>query len=97
MKECAKVFRAKFGPTPTSEIPLPPQHEHPPAVTLAEVDELIKSGVIVGGMIPKVNSCLEALKGGGVNKTHIVDARLPHALLLEFFTDQGVGTQIIKV
>ncbi len=65
-------------------------------LTLSEVDELIKSGVIVSGMIPKVNSCVEALKGGGVHKTHIVDARLPHALLLEFFTDQGVGTQIIK-
>lgn len=65
-------------------------------LTLTEVDDLIKSGVIVGGMIPKVASCVEALKGGGVHKTHIVDARMPHALLLEFFTDQGVGTQIIK-
>jgi acetylglutamate kinase len=65
-------------------------------LTLAQVDELIKSGVIVGGMIPKVNCCVEALKSGGVNKTHIVDARMPHALLLEFFTDRGVGTQIIK-
>ena len=65
-------------------------------LTLAQVDELIKSDVIVGGMIPKVSSCVEALKGGGVNKTHIVDARMAHALLLEFFTDQGVGTQIIK-
>jgi len=65
-------------------------------LTLAQVAELIASGVIVGGMIPKVSSCVEALKGGGVNKTHIVDARMPHALLLEFFTDQGVGTQIIK-
>jgi acetylglutamate kinase len=65
-------------------------------LTLAQVDELIKSDVIVGGMIPKVNSCVEALKGGGVSKTHIIDARMPHALLLEFFTDQGVGTQIIK-
>jgi acetylglutamate kinase len=65
-------------------------------LTLKEVANLIKSGVIVGGMIPKVSSCVEALKGGGVHKTHIVDARMPHALLLEFFTDQGVGTQIIK-
>jgi acetylglutamate kinase len=65
-------------------------------LTLTEVDELIKSGVIADGMIPKVTGCVEALKGGGVNKTHIVDARMPHALLLEFFTDQGVGTQIIK-
>ena len=66
------------------------------SLTLKEVDELIKNGVIAGGMIPKVSSCVEALLGGGVHKTHIVDARLPHALLLEFFTDQGVGTQIIK-
>jgi acetylglutamate kinase len=65
-------------------------------LTVKQVDELIKSMVVVGGMIPKVTSCVEALKGGGVHKTHIVDARLPHALLLEFFTDQGVGTQIIK-
>ena len=65
-------------------------------LTVKEVAGLIKSGIIAGGMIPKVNSCVEALQGGGVHKTHIVDARLHHALLLEFFTDQGVGTQIIK-
>ncbi len=65
-------------------------------LTLKEVDDLIKSGIIVGGMIPKVSSCVLALQGGGVNKTHIVDARMSHALLLEFFTDQGVGTQIVK-
>ncbi|MEI7998876.1 MAG: acetylglutamate kinase [Candidatus Omnitrophota bacterium] len=65
-------------------------------LTLKEVDDLIKSGIIVGGMIPKVSSCVLALQGGGVHKTHIVDARMSHALLLEFFTDQGVGTQIIK-
>ncbi len=65
-------------------------------LTMAQADELIKAGVIGAGMIPKVKSCVEALEGGGVNKTHIVDARMHHALLLEFFTDQGVGTQIIK-
>ncbi len=65
-------------------------------LTVKEVADLIKSGVINGGMIPKVTSCVEALEGGGVHKTHIIDARLPHALLLEFFTDQGVGTQIVK-
>jgi acetylglutamate kinase len=65
-------------------------------LNLAQIDELIKAGIIAGGMIPKVASCVEALQGGGVAKTHIVDARLPHALLLEFFTDQGVGTQIVK-
>ena len=65
-------------------------------LTIEQIGQLIKSEVINGGMIPKVMSCVEALQGGGVHKTHIVDARLPHALLLEFFTDQGVGTQIIK-
>ena len=65
-------------------------------LTIEQVGQLIKSNVIQGGMIPKVTSCVEALNGGGVKKTHIVDARMPHALLLEFFTDQGVGTQIIK-
>lgn len=65
-------------------------------LTVKEIADLIKSGIINGGMIPKVTSCVEALEGGGVHKTHIVDARLPHALLLEFFTDQGVGTQIVK-
>jgi acetylglutamate kinase len=65
-------------------------------LNVEQVAKLIKDGIIHGGMIPKVNSCVEALMGGGVKKTHIVDARLPHALLLEFFTDQGVGTQIIR-
>lgn len=66
------------------------------SLTIEQVAQLIKSNIIQGGMIPKVTSCIEALNGGGVKKTHIVDARMPHALLLEFFTDQGVGTQIIK-
>ncbi len=64
-------------------------------LTIDEIDNLIKNNVIQSGMIPKVNACIEALNGG-VQKTHIVDARLHHALLLEFFTDQGVGTQIIR-
>ncbi|HRZ40132.1 MAG TPA: acetylglutamate kinase [Candidatus Omnitrophota bacterium] len=64
-------------------------------LTVTEVEELIRTGVISGGMIPKVNSCIEALHGG-VHKTHIVNARLRHALLLEIFTDQGIGTQILK-
>ncbi|HLF18479.1 MAG TPA: acetylglutamate kinase [Candidatus Omnitrophota bacterium] len=59
-----------------------------------EIDNLIKSNVIQGGMIPKVQSCIEAINAG-VKKTHIVDARIQHALLLEFFTDKGIGTQII--
>jgi acetylglutamate kinase len=65
------------------------------SLTLSQVNDLIKREVIHGGMIPKVNACLEALQGG-VNKTHIIDARIQHALLLEIFTDKGIGTQIVK-
>lgn len=60
-----------------------------------QVRELIKRGVISGGMLPKVNAAMEALQAG-VNKVHIIDGRLQHSLLLEIFTDQGVGTEIIK-
>jgi acetylglutamate kinase len=56
--------------------------------------ELIASQVIDAGMIPKVEACLESLKGG-VRKTHIIDGRLKHSLLLEIYTDRGVGTEIV--
>lgn len=58
-----------------------------------DVDELIATGVIYGGMIPKVTCALDAVKGGVVS-AHIVDGRVPHASLLEIFTDHGVGTLI---
>ncbi len=61
------------------------------ALTPAKVEALKRSGVIAGGMIPKVNCCLEALEAG-VERAHIIDGRVPNALLLEVFTDQGVGT-----
>ena len=64
-------------------------------LTMDEIDNLIQSKVIDGGMIPKVTACIEALNGG-VHKTHIIDARIQHALLLEFFTNKGVGTQILN-
>ena len=64
------------------------------SVKIKEIGKLIKSGVISGGMIPKVEACLHAVKSG-VHKTHIIDGTLPHALLLEIFTPQGVGTEII--
>jgi acetylglutamate kinase len=64
------------------------------SVKVSEVQKLIKSGVISGGMIPKVEACLHAVKSG-VHKTHIIDGTLPHALLLEIFTPKGVGTEII--
>jgi acetylglutamate kinase len=58
-----------------------------------EVRGLIRKGTIKGAMIPKVEACLRALKGG-VEKAHIIDGRMKHALLLEIFTDEGVGTMI---
>lgn len=64
-------------------------------LTVDQIDDLIKREVIHGGMIPKVNSCVEALNGG-VKKAHIIDARIQHGLLLEIFTDRGIGTQILK-
>lgn len=64
-------------------------------LTEEEAKGLIESNVVGQGMIPKVRACFEALDNG-VKKTHIIDARIPHALLLEIFTDQGVGTEIIR-
>ncbi|OGW05278.1 MAG: acetylglutamate kinase [Nitrospinae bacterium RIFCSPLOWO2_12_39_16] len=60
-----------------------------------EIDYLIKKSVIRGGMLPKVKCCLDALESG-VKKTHIIDGRVKHAILLEIFTDEGVGTQIVE-
>ena len=59
-----------------------------------QVPGLVKKGIISGGMIPKIDACLQAVKAG-VHKTHIIDGTLPHALLLEIFTPQGVGTEIV--
>jgi acetylglutamate kinase len=55
---------------------------------------MIEEGMIEGGMFPKVKCCLKALRAG-VKKAHIVDGRLKHTILLEMFTDQGIGTQIL--
>ncbi|MCA1989821.1 MAG: acetylglutamate kinase [Desulfarculus sp.] len=60
-------------------------------LTPPQVGELMEIGIIKGGMIPKVSCCLEALEAG-VERAHIIDGRVPNALLLEIFTDQGVGT-----
>ena len=60
-----------------------------------EVEGLIDGGVITGGMIPKVRCCTKAL-ANGVEKTHIVDGRREHAILLEIFTREGIGTEIVK-
>ena len=65
------------------------------SINKEEVQKLQKEEIIAGGMIPKTRACLDALSGE-VKKTHIIDGRTPHALLLEVFTDQGVGTEIIN-
>ena len=62
-------------------------------VTVAEVDGLIADGTISGGMIPKVEACVSAVKGG-VGVAHILDGRVPRALLLEIFTPEGIGTMV---
>jgi len=59
--------------------------------TAEKAREWIVDGVITGGMIPKVNCCLDAVEGG-VSRAHIIDGRVPHAVILEMFTDEGVGT-----
>jgi acetylglutamate kinase len=64
------------------------------SLTARECRELIDRGVIASGMIPKAEACLESLSAG-VRKTHVVDGRLRHSLLLEIYTDRGVGTEIV--
>ena len=61
---------------------------------VGEVAKLKKDGVVGGGMLPKLDSCVEAIKAG-VGKVHLVDGRMAHSLLLEIFTKQGVGTEMI--
>ncbi len=62
-------------------------------LTIAKTEELKKDGTIVGGMVPKVDACIEALRGG-VKKAHIIDGRVEHSLLLEILTSSGIGTCI---
>ncbi len=63
-------------------------------LTVTQIDELVKNGVITSGMLPKVEACVTALRAG-VLKTHIIDGRIPHALLLEIYTEAGIGTEIV--
>ena len=62
-------------------------------LSAGQAEELINSGVIGGGMLPKLNNCTAASRNG-VNRVHILDGRVPHCLLLEIFTNEGVGTAI---
>lgn len=61
----------------------------------SQISRLVKNGTITGGMLPKIQACMRALDEG-VNKTHIVDGRIPHCLLLEIFTKEGIGTEILN-
>ncbi|SDF58149.1 acetylglutamate kinase [Marvinbryantia formatexigens] len=64
-------------------------------MTIPEAEEFLASGMAGGGMLPKLQNCIEAMKAG-VSRVHILDGRIAHCLLLEFFTDRGVGTAIIN-
>ncbi len=64
-------------------------------LTVSEAEELLQSGYVVGGMLPKLNNCIHAVKNG-VSRVHILDGRLAHCLLLEIFTNKGIGTAILN-
>ena len=64
-------------------------------VRISEVPGLIESGIISGGMIPKVGCCVQAVKGG-IAHTHIIDGRILHSLLIEMFTNEGIGTMFVN-
>ncbi len=65
------------------------------SVQSGSVEAMIEDGTIAGGMIPKVRSSVDALNAG-VGKVHMVDGRIPHSMLLEIFTESGIGTEIVK-
>ncbi len=64
-------------------------------LTVDEAEELLQSGYVVGGMLPKLGNCINAVKNG-VSRVHILDGRLAHCLLLEIFTNKGIGTAILN-
>jgi len=65
------------------------------SVNKTQIQDMIDKGIINEGMLPKVDACLTAIDGG-VSKAHIIDGRIPHSLLLEIYTDLGIGTEIVK-
>ena len=64
-----------------------------PVVNVSEVPKLKRDGIISGGMIPKIDCCVEAVRRG-VNRAHILDGRIPHSILIELFSDEGIGTML---
>ena len=65
------------------------------SISVSEINELISSGVITGGMIPKVMGCIKGIEQG-VQRTHIVNGTIPHPIVLEIFTDKGIGTMVTR-
>ena len=63
-------------------------------VYVSDAPKLIKDGIISGGMIPKINCCIEAIRRG-VHKVFVIDGRIPHAILIETLTDEGIGTMFV--
>ncbi len=84
MTDIAGILRDKNDPTTLI-----------PKITIAEAEELKKGGVIQGGMIPKVNCCIDAI-GHGVKNVTIMDGRIPHSILMEILTDEGAGTMVVE-
>ena len=66
-----------------------------PVLDEKDIEDCINRGIISGGMIPKINGCLDTVRRG-VNRAHIIDGRIPHSLILEIFTENGIGTMIVK-
>jgi acetylglutamate kinase len=64
-----------------------------PVVNVSDVPKLQMQGVISGGMIPKIDCCVEAVRRG-VGRAHIIDGRIPHSILIELFSDEGIGTML---
>jgi acetylglutamate kinase len=65
-----------------------------PEVRMSQVPGLIKDGIISGGMIPKIDCCVEAVRSG-VKRSHILDGRIPHSILIEMLSDEGIGTMLL--
>jgi acetylglutamate kinase len=63
-------------------------------VKAGQIDQLRKRGIVSAGMVPKLASAVEALNEG-VHRVHFIDGRMPHSLLLEIFTDKGIGTEVV--
>ena len=60
-----------------------------------QIKEMMDAGIITGGMLPKIEACIMALDGG-VKKAHMIDGRIAHSLLLEIYTEKGIGTEIVR-